>query len=213
MNYKGGIMRKLFCLFTIVVVASGLFAKGSNPSKNIDTTRLVKLMQQEDWVHAAAEAKSLLNSKGESDFRKVAAIRYMYLMASAGEVVIGKKTFDELEQEANKFIGMKLMTPAYRIKVVDNGRSRTGNTINFMILEKDKPKEIFVTHANKKGTNIFAFVKAISSQPINFDKLKGNPSLCTGVLTKVDIHRSPMLIWIMRLTLKDAHVYPIPRLK
>jgi len=206
-------MRKLFCLFAIVFMASCLYAKGSSPSEDIDVRHLYKLMQQDDWVHGTAEAKSLLNSIGESDSTKAAVIRYVYLIASAGEVAIGKKTFDELEQEANQFIGKKLMTPGYELKVFDNDDSVRGNTLNVMLLQRNKPKEIFITQANKKGTNILAFVKAMSSQLLGIDKLNSDPALCTGVLTKVEIHRSSLRIWIMRLTLKDAHVYQISRSK
>ena len=69
----------------------------------------------------------------------------------------------------------------------------------------DTTNEALVTATNSKGTNILCFERFLFKDKINPDDFPDKTLVrCGGTLEKIETNPNKSMIWILRLTIKDA---------
>jgi hypothetical protein len=186
-----------------ILIISLVFIISVNATSQESTDRLFKNLgkafDQEEWKSASSCAKELMTSVIDSV--RSAQVRYAYLVALAAEVTIESKSFDELENEANKFIGTTISTLIYKVSDKKNDAS-----FNFITMKPEEPKKAHISVSNKQGVNIFCFVDIFFDDALKATTYADQWASCTGTLTNVEVHRSSLMIWIMKLTIEHATI-------
>jgi hypothetical protein len=163
-----------------------------------DFKSLIPYLKTEDWKSAFKKSSKLLNAaeQDSSDFRAI--IVYINIFSAAGMVTEGKMTYKELEKNVMKFRGQKIIMSAHPLSARDGSL----NSVKFSTT--DTTNEAFISAANLKGTNILCFEKFYLKDKINPADFGNSLVRCGGTLDKIEINPNKSMIWILRLTIKNA---------
>lgn len=112
---------------------------------------LFTALENEDWGKAAEySSKYMRELKDEDREKSLARLRYMFIFASAGKVIEGKMSYEELEKSLKAFVGQEIMMPHSRIAVDCKGQ------LNTLCFYSDGNFDLSTASTNRSGTNIHA---------------------------------------------------------
>lgn len=164
-----------------------------------DFKSLIPYLRTEDWKTAFKESSKLLQTadKDTSDFKAI--VLYINIYSAAGMVSAGQMTYKELEKNVVKFQGQKIVMSAHPV-AHDNGGALNATylTVN------DTTNEAFTTATNSKETNILCFEKFYIKDKIIPEDFQTSAVRCGGTLEKIELNPNKSMVWILRLTVKDA---------
>ena len=193
-------MKNLLCyILFLLITPIGL---KSQELSGGEWRKLVSFLEDEDWTESAKLSRQYLDKITDKNSADRARLVYLRMFSLAGEVTKDTKTFDDIEQECKTYIGEHIITPGHPVKTDDKG-----SKMNFVVLDENKPNEVFIGAANKKGVNVHSFENITLVDSIqDIKSYDGAFAYCWGTLRDVEIHRSPLKIWILKLTIEDGHI-------
>ncbi|TCC89195.1 hypothetical protein EZ428_15955 [Pedobacter frigiditerrae] len=185
-------------LLTLIILFVGLNQSYGQTLTYDDFKSLIPYLKTEDWKSAFKESSKLLTAeKDTSDFHAI--ILYINIFSAAGMVTENQMSYKELEQNVMKFQGQKIIMPAHPVTTKDGALSQ----LKFEVT--DSTNTAFTSAANSTGTNILCFEKFIFKDKVNLDDFTEKSIVrCGGTLEKIETNPNKSLIWILRLTVKDA---------
>lgn len=160
---------------------------------------LIPYLKAEDWNSSFNESSKFLLSaeKDTSDFKAI--VLYINILSAAGMVTKGEMTYSELEKNVMKFQGQRIIMSAHPVTAKDGALRQ----IKFDIT--DTKNEAFCSATNASGQNILCFEKFIFKDKINLNDFPDHSFVrCGGTLAKIETNPNKSMIWILRLTVKDA---------
>ena len=186
-------------ILTTVVLFLGLFQSYGQTLTYDDFKSLIPYLQTENWKSAFKESTKLLKSADKDTSEFHAIILYINIFSAAGMVTEGQMTYKELENNVMKFQGQKIIVSAHPVTIKDGALRQ----IKFDVT--DSTNAAFVAATNSKGTNILCMEKFTFKDKINLDDFPEKTIVrCGGTLEKIETNPNKSMIWILRLTVKDA---------
>ncbi|MDP4208909.1 MAG: hypothetical protein Q8928_08860 [Bacteroidota bacterium] len=185
-------------ILTALVFVFGLTMMQAQTVTYEDFKGLIPYLKTEDWKSAFQESSKLLKAADHdtSDFKAI--VLYVNIFSAAGMVVNEQMTYKELENNIMQFKGQKIIMSAHPLTIKDGSL----NCLKFSV--SDTTNEAFTSSTNAKGTNILCFERfhfKDKQNPANF----GNSFVrCGGTLDKIELNPNKSMIWILRLTVKNA---------
>ena len=186
-------------ILTTVVLFLGLFQSYGQTLTYDDFKSLIPYLQTENWKSAFKESTKLLKSADKDTSEFHAIILYINIFSAAGMVTEGQMTYKELENNVMKFQGRKIIISAHPVTIKDGALRQ----IKFDVT--DSTNAAFVAATNSKGTYILCMEKFTFKDKINLDDFPEKTIVrCGGTLEKIETNPNKSMIWILRLTVKDA---------
>jgi hypothetical protein len=204
---KGGPSYEKNFIFCGLVFTSG-FCRHAQAVKNSDTITetqwhdIVKALVQENWSTAFALSAENLKRAGEAatDPKKLAMLRYVYLLSAAGKVFEGTMTYDELEKAVKDHVGKQIAFPPRPIKLECQGE------FNLICGSEKEKNKAMVTASNRKATSIFAFEYIEFKDKVDFAKNAGKKGEITGIIKDIAPNPNKTTIVILRIYVSDGHI-------
>lgn len=188
---KKVILSYLFIVFALAVKAQTITYE--------DFKAIIPSLEANDYNASFDASKKILdaNPNDASNFKSI--LIYINIYSAAGMVTEEKMTYQEMQKQVMQFEGQNIWMAIHPIAKSEN------NTINqTSISEVDGKFEGFSTATNKNSTNILCFEKFYFKDKLKLKKLENQFVRCSGTLEKIEFNPNKSLIWICRLTVKDA---------
>ncbi len=186
--------------FLTALILTSVFFKSSAQIITYDNFKsLIPHLQKEDWKTAFEESSKLIKSteKDTSDFKAI--VVYINILSAAGMVTKKEMTFKQLEKAILNFKGQKIIMSAHPITIKDGALNQTKFSVS------DTTNEAFTAATNDKGTNILCFEKFLFKEKITLDEFSEKSFVrCGGILEKIETNPNKSVVWILRLTVKEA---------
>lgn len=163
-----------------------------------DFKSIIPYLQIEDWKMAFKESSKILSAAETDTSEFKAIVLYMNIFSAAGMVSKEQMTFDELSENIMKYQGQKIIMSGHQVTTEQGALKKLLFTVT------DSTNEAFTSATNSKGTSIFCFEHFYLKDKINTEDFKDAIVRCGGTLDKIEINPKKSLIWILRLTVKDA---------
>jgi hypothetical protein len=188
-------MKKIILTLALLVFAVASFAQKITEEQ---FKELVRLLDKEDWKTVYQNSGQLLkNAKDDDELKPM--VTYMHLLSAAGSVTIDQMSFSELKKIVAKFNGQKILMAAHTIAKSEN------DTMNKTLIEQTpKGSTGFTTATNSKGVNILCFEHFSFKEKVEAKDFENAFAMCGGVIESIEVHDSPMKIWILKIKVKDA---------
>lgn len=187
------------CFLTTLLFVFGILKSYGQTVTYDDFRSLIPYLQKEEWKPAFEESSKLLQSaeKDTSEFKAI--VLYINIFSAAGMVTEGKMTYDKLEKNIMRHKGQKIIMSAHPVTTRDGALGQTKFTIS------DTANEAFTAATNAKGINILCFEKFLLKDKIDLTEFPDRSFVrCGGTLEKIETNPNKSLIWILRLTVKEA---------
>lgn len=189
-------MRKI--LIT-AILCCGLIQSYGQTLTYDDFKSLIPYLKTEDWKSAFKESSKLLKSADKDTSEFHAIILYINIFSAAGMVTEEQMTYKELEKNVMKYQGQKIIMSAHPVTTKDGALGQLKFEVN------DSTNTAFTSATNSKGVNILCFEKFIFKDEINLDDFPEKSFVrCGGTLEKIETNPNKSMIWILRLTVKEA---------
>jgi hypothetical protein len=163
-----------------------------------DFKSIIPYLQIEDWKMAFKESSRILSLAEKDTSEYKAIVLYMNIFSAAGMVSKEQMTFDELSKNIMKYQGQKIIMSGHQVT------TEQGALKKLLFSVTDSTNEAFTSATNSKGTSIFCFEHFYLKDKVNTEDFKDAIVRCGGTLDKIEINPKKSLIWILRLTVKDA---------
>lgn len=186
-------------IITTVILCLGLFQSYAQTLTYDDFKSLIPYLKTEDWKSAFKESAKLLKSADKDTSEFHAIILYINIFSAAGMVTEEQMTYKELEKNVMKFQGQKIIMSAHPVTTKDGALRQ----VKFDVT--DSTNTAFIAATNSKGVNILCFEKFLFKDKINLADFPEESFVrCGGTLEKIETNPNKSMIWILRLTVKDA---------
>lgn len=188
-------MKKFLTTFVLLL---GLTPTQAQTITYNDFKSLIPYLKTEDWKSAFQESSKLLKlANGDTSDLK-AIVTYINIFTAAGMVTNGQMTYKELEDNIMQFQGQKIIMSAHPLTTKDGSL----NCLKFSV--SDTTNEAFTTATNTKGVNILCFEKFYFKDKLNPADFMNSFVRCGGTLEKIELNPNKSMIWILRLTVRNA---------
>ena len=186
-------------ILTLIILFAGLNQSFGQTLSYDDFNSLIPYLKTEDWKSAFKESSKLLKSTDKDTSEFHAIILYINIFSAASMVTKNQMTYEELEKNVIKFQGQKIIMSAHPVTSKDGALSQ----LKFEVT--DSTNSAFTSATNYAGTNILCFEKILFKDKINLaDFPEKSIVRCGGTLEKIQTNPNKSMIWILRLTVKDA---------
>jgi hypothetical protein len=186
-------------ILTTAILFLRLYLSYGQTLTHDDFTSLIPYLKTEDWKSAFKESAKLLKSEEKDTSEYHAIILYINIFSAAGMVTEEQMTYKELEKNIMKFQGQKIIMSAHPVTLKDGALRQ----IKFDVT--DTTNAAYTSATNAKGINILCFEKFLFKDKINLDDFPEKSFVrCGGTLEKIELNPNKSMIWILRLTVKDA---------
>jgi hypothetical protein len=186
-------------IITIVFIFMVFYQSYGQTLTYDDFKSLIPYLKTEDWKSSFKESAKLLKSANKDTSEFHAIILYINIISAAGMVTENQMTYKELEKSVMKFQGQKIMMSAHPVTT----KSGALRQIKFDVSDSTNAASTSATNAN--GTNILCFEKFVFKEKIKLDDFPEKSFVrCGGTLDKIETNPNQSMIWILRLTVKDA---------
>lgn len=185
------------------VKTTPLSAQISNEVSESDWKSLTGALKAEDWQKAADLARQNLQKlSADNEKKQLAQLRYIYLYALAGKIILSnerkdaleaEKTWTELDKAMEIFIGKEFILPPRTFS------SDCNKKLNYICRVKDKPNALRVTATNQEGNAIHSFDYIIFDQPPETTDWEGKEIFLGGILQKAEYNEDFSKPWVLRL--------------
>lgn len=148
-----------------------------------DFKGVIPFLQKEDFKNAFEKTRQLLNNteNDSSDLRGLVA--YMNIFSAAGMVTLDQMTHKQFLENAEKFVGQRLVMPAH--PCIDSA-SQGFTSLKFVTVKGQLQGTTVV--ANSKKTSILCFEYFAYLDPPNPTAFIGKNVRCGGTLERVEVN-------------------------
>jgi hypothetical protein len=159
---------------------------------------LLSAVNDEEWAKSYKISEQLLKDMPDSDDR-LPRLRYIYLYTAAGDVSIGKMTFESLNDAIKPLIGKNIVFPYRQLAATSDG-----HPLNFITPVKEDKKKLFSAACNQNGTTIHAFEYITLKDDFDVASHDGQPVSICGVVDNIQPNPNKSRAIVLRLFVKDA---------
>jgi hypothetical protein len=202
-NLYLGMKKPILLLLLFFAITYNIQAQ--SPISQDQFSEVIIHLNNEDWEGADPLIRSSLDKipADNIDDGQAAVLRYMYIITQAGLVNLKKLSKNDALKKVKDFEGHTVQLPWNKISMKQG--------LNKLSLVNDRTDTLFVTHTNKKGTEIFAFVYITpENKPdlTEFKQMEGRPCRFFGKLTSINVEGSMLPRFKMFISEAELEIKP-----
>lgn len=199
-------------LSVIILVILSLFFNVSGQEKSEIKSEFSKkwdamtyALSREDWKTAFDLATELRKVSVRNDKEKLEEkLRYMYLYAAAGSVLVKKMSYDQLEEVVKSEIGKEIIFPFRQVAA-----SCQGPAFNIICADAKDKRSLMVAASNLDATTILAFEYLKFPENPRLEKYVNKYLSFGGKVTAIVPNPNRSNLVILRINAENVEVFAV----